>query len=109
MLHLYLSLHLLCLGPAMEDKSNCELVVTGHNTPKGEHVLTPWSVPAKDQARYGSTWWQIGTDQDLGIHGWPHFSPWQAKVVKSHDCVRVSQSMLNKIKEFQPKSLKISE
>jgi L,D-transpeptidase catalytic domain len=107
MLELYFALHLLCVGPMLPDRTNCESVVVGHDAPRDTYALTTWGVPAKDRHGYGPIWLQIGSDADWGIHGYPNFGHWQVGKVRSHGCIRVSQSMLKKISDFNPSSLLI--
>jgi hypothetical protein len=96
MIELFLSLHLLCNG------TDCIPVATGPDTHKGTYSLAEWSVPERNQVGYGDTWYQIGSDENWGIHGYPNFGKWMV----SHGCIRVAD--IKKVKSWKPTSIRIT-
>jgi L,D-transpeptidase catalytic domain len=95
MIELFLSLNLICNG------TDCVKVATGPDTKPGTYTLKEWSVPQLDRKRYGNVWYQIGNDENWGIHGYPNFGTWMV----SHGCVRVGQ--MAKVASWNPTSIRI--
>jgi lipoprotein-anchoring transpeptidase ErfK/SrfK len=98
MIELYLALRVLCSG------TDCIPVAIGPDTYRAAgktYELTEWSVPMSDRKRYGDTWYQIGSDEEWGIHGYPHFGKWMV----SHGCIRVGD--FAKVKSWKPTTLRI--
>jgi hypothetical protein len=100
LLTLYLSTKLLCSG------TECYPVAIGPDTYKAvgqTFPITQYRVPIKDQAKYGRIWFQIGDDEDWGIHSYPNWH----KFMISHGCIRISNFHLNYLVQTAPTHLEV--